>query len=123
MATFRLFFGNIVAVEEAVEEAAVKTGTGGIDPGKKHRIVKPTGLLHLPKAKEPVVQQRLEDTSHLHEEIAREVAKEFFGASQTKTVEQMSMVEVDAEIGELLRREFITQDEELRLLILMAAFA
>lgn len=111
-----------------VSTEAVKIGTGGIDPAKKKRqIFKPTGILHLPKAKEPAVQKRLEESSELHEQIAGEVAKEFFGAdggvTGTKPIEQMSMAEMDAEIGELLRREFITQDEELRLLILMAASA
>src|SRR6185369_8435771 len=76
----------------------VKTGTGGIDPGKKHKgIVKPLGTLGLPKKK--TVQARVEDSKQIQAEVAAQIAREF--STDTRT---MTMQEVHSEIGTLLRK-------------------
>ena len=115
-------------------EAAIKTGTGGIDPGeglkrrKLHLPVKPTGLWERPKAKIPAVQQRLDESSDIQAEIASRLAREF--TEETRALEagleavsiaSMSMAEIDAEIGTLLRKKLRTDEEEVILLLLMMA--
>mgnify|MGYP001588735580 CR=1 FL=1 len=99
-----------------------KTGTGGIDPHKRVRrpIIKPTGL-EFKDVKSPVVQQRLEETRDLDEVIRAKAAREFFDVPEQKIIEQMSIAEIDAEIGTLLRKQMCTEEEELLLFIVMAA--
>lgn len=117
--------GDAGAVEEVV-----KTGTGGIDPGEglKRRIpVKPTGLLHLPpkRGKQvPAVEERIEEAARERAEIAGRLAREF--TEETRLLERppiatMTMAEVEAEIGVLLRKKLRTEEEDILLLMLMAA--
>lgn len=107
--------GDVAAAEEVV-----KTGTGGIDP---RRIVKPTGILHLPK-KKTRVDERVEESRAIQAEIAGRLAKEFSEETaaipEFRPVSTMSMAEIEAEIGMLLRKQLRTDDDEVMLLMLMA---
>ena len=103
---------------------AVKTGTGGIDAP---RAYKPTGLVPRKKLtlkKSPQIDERVEQAREIKAEVARKLALEFGQESQiieAKAVEHMTMVEVQREIGVLLRRKIRTEEEELFLFMLLAA--
>lgn len=109
----------------------VKTGTGGIDPGDgKRRIArsfKPTGLLHLPKKKggSPQVQARVEESQDIQAEIAARLAREFseetLAIGEPPPIVEMTLAEVEAEIGLLLRKKLRTDEDEVMLLLMMAA--
>jgi len=107
-------------------ETAIKTGAGGIDPGDglKRRIVKPTGLLHLPK-KKGRIEERIDDTRSIQAEVAGRLAREFSEESRLldvpQTIVEMTMAEIDAEIGLLLRKKLRTDEDEIALLLLMVA--
>ena len=107
-----------------------KTGTGGIDPGDglRRRPFKPTGLLDRPKAKDASVQERLDDAGNIQAEIAARLAREFgeetvrIGEQQeAQDIVEMTMAEVDFEIGVLLRKKLRTEDDEIMLMLLMVA--
>lgn len=108
--------------------AAVKTGTGGIDPPKRklHLPYKPTGLLDRP-AKTPV-DARVEETRHIHEEVSRQLAREFV-EPEVEEIEQlefmpiarMSQEQIDYEIGVLLRKKMRDEEEELMMLLMMVS--
>jgi len=106
----------------------VKTGTGGIDPEKRrktlHLPVKPTGLLERPKAKDVRVQERLDESRDIQAEIAGRLAREFTEEREVlehpRPIVEMSMQEVEAEIGILLRKKLRTEEEEVILLLLIA---
>jgi len=117
------------------EAGAVKTGTGGIDPGEGlRRIVKPTGLLHLPKKARADVEARIDDSRAIQAEIAGRLAREFseettaleafkaFQAFQAfQPIDEMSLAEIDAEIGLLLKLKLRREEDEIMLLLLMSA--
>lgn len=108
--------------------AAVKTGTGGIDPGRRKTIFKPTGLVDRPrKEARKSVADRIEESRELHTEAQREARSEFVDEVEIPgllpPISAMSIAQIDAEIGEWLRKDFgskrqVEQDEAL--LILMA---
>jgi len=102
------FFGEV----EAEETTRARPSD---DEGKKKRraIYKPTGL---PPIGRKTVQERIAETH----EIARQVAPVEVDA---KPVVQMSLAEIDAEIGALLRKKIRTEDEEIMLLVLLAIAA
>ncbi|HEY4697759.1 MAG TPA: hypothetical protein VIH29_07115 [Gallionella sp.] len=109
-------------------DSAVKTGTGGIDPGegnKRRRIIKPTGLLHLPKKEgRKDVVERIEESREIQAEIAGRLAKDFAAGNAVLEAAQtleMSVAEIDAEIGMILRKKIRTEEDEMILLLLMAA--
>jgi len=114
---------------------ATKTGTGGIDPGEgRRRIVKPTGLLHLPKKEgRKDVQDRVDEAQQIQAEIAGRLSREFSDEStqaegvmareQAQGILDASMAEVDREIGILLRKKLRTDEDEVLLLLLMVAAA
>lgn len=106
---------------QVVVEEAVKTGTGGID---RRRIIKPTGLLHLPKKKADRIEQRVDESRAIQAEIAARLAKEFSEETpEFRPIVEMTMTEVEAEIGMLLRKKLRTDEDEVILLLLMAASA
>lgn len=103
-----------------------KTGTGGLDPGEglKRRIVKPTGILHLPKKTR--VDERVDDSRAIQSEIASRLAREFTEESvrlRPPPIIEMTQAEVDYEIGILMRKKMRTEEEELLLLLMMTAAA
>ena len=115
-------------------EAVARSGGGGIDPGEGlkrktlHLPIKPTGLLERPKAKDAGIQQRLDETGAIQAEIAGRLAREFGeetaeieARSEFRPVIEMTMAQVEAEIGMLLRKKLRTDEEEVMLLLLMVA--
>ena len=111
------------------EAGAVKTGTGGIDPGEGlRRIVKPTGLLHLPKKARADVEARIDDSRAIQAEIAGRLAREFSEETAAleafqpfQPIDEMSLSEIDAEIGLLLKLKLRREEDEIMLLLLMSA--
>jgi hypothetical protein len=124
-----LIFNGAGAAGAAPPVVVVKTGTGGIDPGEVRRrgIVKPTGILHLPKKKEgrKDVEDRVDESRGIQAEIAARLAREF--TEETAEIEArppivtMTIAQVDAEIGFLLRKKLRTDEDEVILLLLMVA--
>ena len=115
---------------DAAQAAMAEIVTGGKGDNAKRRIIKPLGILHLPKKKNKEIQDRVEDSRQIQYEIAERLAREFTEENvsretltKQKSPIRMSMVEIDAEIKVLLQRKIITEDEELMLLLLLAAAA
>ncbi len=101
-------------------ETPAKTGTGGIDP---HRAYKPTGLISRKKLtlKKPVLEERIEEFNEAQTEIAAKLSREFI---ELKPISQMSMLDIEREIGIRLHRiSSRNEEEELMVLLLMAAAA
>ena len=96
-------------------------------------IFKPLGILHLPKKPAPQgrksVDERADDSANVAAEIAAQVAREFGEETgripeyQAPPVVTMTMAQINAEIGMLLRKKMRTEDDEIMLLMLMAASA
>lgn len=114
----------------------VKTGTGGIDTVQKRKQIhlpyKPTGLLDRPAKKS--VDVRIEETRQIHEEVSRQVAKEFTDPTpsvktpvvlseplEMQQIQSMSQIQIEYEIGVLLRKKVRDEEEELMLLLMMIA--
>lgn len=107
-----------------------KTGTGGIDPGEGLRRfpAKPTGLLDRPKKEvregRKNVEDRIDESAQIAAEIAGNLAREFGDETQRQeaaNIVEMSMAEVDFEIGVLLRKKIRNEEEEIMLMLLMIA--
>jgi hypothetical protein len=112
-----------IVVEETVK-------TGGKDDkrrGKKRIIFKPTGLEE--RRAKPVieegrktVEQRVEETRYIDEAIREVADREFAKLDEYQPpIKTMSLAEIDAEIGLLLRKMYRSRDEEELLLLLMLA--
>ena len=121
------FFGGEFFSSPSGDSSAIKTGTGGIDPGegirrrKLYQPFKPTGILDRPKRKE--VADRIDESRQIQAEIAGRLAREFgeetVRIEEGKRIEEMTSAEVDFEIGVLLRKQIKTEEEEMILLLLM----
>lgn len=102
-----------------------KTGTGGIDGGdaKRRRIVKPTGLLDRPKRKD--IEERVDDSREIEAEIADRLAREFVDdveeLVEEPPIEQMTMAQIDLEIGVRLRKKLKQEEEEIMAMLMLAA--
>lgn len=107
------FFQNLPTGE------AVDVKTGGKGDNKRRSIVKPTGL---PPYREPrkTVEERVHETREIHQEV-REVLR----LKPRKPIQEMSIAEIDSEIGERLRKQLqlTEEDEEIILMLLAAAVA
>lgn len=107
---------------------AVKTGTGGIDPGRRKTIHKPTGLVDRPRKEgRKSVAERIEESRELHLEVQQEARREFVDEIEIPgllpSISAMSIAQIDDEIGarlreQLRRKQEVEQDEIF--LILMA---
>ena len=104
------FFGEITS-------EAVKTGTGGIDPIRRRTIYKPTGLLERKNGGKKGVEQRVEETREIQEEIKREIALSF--REEEKPIALMTTKEVDQEIGKLLHKKLQAEEEEMMMILMM----
>ena len=112
---------NTGGVAPPVVVDVTKTGTGGIDGEGQRRIVKPSGLLQLPK-KPSRVEQRIDDSREIQAEISERLSKEFTEESTRlnfRPVDQMTLREIDDQIGVLLRKK-LKDDDEVMLLLMMA---
>ena len=73
------------------------------------------------------VDQRVDDSANVAAEVAAQVAREFSEESaripeyQAPPAITMTMAEINAEIGVLLRKKLRTEEDEIMLLMLMAA--
>lgn len=94
---------------KSVEQSA---STGGKGDNPRKSIYKPTGLTY---RKTP--EQRVRETREIHREI-RETLRL---PDKPKPIEIMSLAEIEAEIGERLRRAVEKDDEEIILMLLAAA--
>lgn len=103
------FFKTVEEIAEEIPE--VKTGGKGDNPKKVRSIYKPTGLPPYRKT----VERRVEETRQIHREVLNQEA-----VRQTP-VGQMSLADIEAEIGVRLRQE--VRDEEEIILMLLAAAA
>jgi hypothetical protein len=93
-----------------------KTGTGGID---LPRAVKPVPFLGKGRPKERV-EQRVDETREIHAEVAGKLARELSEIEDVEVpISELTMFQVDQEIGRLLRKVQRTQEEEILLLMLM----
>ena len=117
------FFGEI-----GTAEVVIKTGTGGIDPKRKtlHKpIYKPTGLQRRKTLTlNPRVSERVEQSKQIQLEVAEQLAKEFGAETQEilgQPLEKMALVDIELEIGALLRRKIRSEEDEIMLLLLMAS--
>lgn len=104
-------------------------GDNGDAPRRKVPF-KPTGLpprstLKLKKAKDAGVDRRLQESAEIAAEVAGSLARELEGERRATTppITELTLQEVDREIGRLLRKRLRTEEDELLLLILMAAAA
>ena len=102
-------------------QAPVVTGGKG---DNERRIYKPTGLLERNERKS--VEDRVEDSRQIQAEVAGQLARELRGEIEAfeafaKPVVRMSISEIDAEIGSLLRKRIRTEEDEIILLLLIAA--
>ena len=106
-----------------------KLGTGGIDQSEiRQRIVKPTGILHLPRKEgRKEVADRIDESLEIQAEVAGQLAKELSdGTTRLEEIRQVAIAtvrqaQIDAEIGRLLKARQRTEEEEMVLLMLMAA--
>ena len=102
---------------------------GGLDTGGKgdrkilHLPVKPTGLpwSHKKAAGRKGVEQRVEETRQIQAEVSGQLKEEV--ETYRPAVKEMSLREIEVEIGELLRKEVRTDEDEVMLLLLMASSA
>lgn len=98
--------------------ADVKAGTGGID------AYKPTGLTSRKKLKLKKLDERIEEFQDAQIEITRKLREEFVDDVSRETfapVSQMSMLDIDREIKQLLHEKIRTEEEEMLLVLLIAA--
>lgn len=98
------------------------TKTGGKGDNGRRSIYKPTGLVDRPS-----VQDRVEDSRQIQAEVAGQLARELRGEIEAfeelakQPVTRMTISEIDAEIGSLLRKRIRTEEDEIILLLLIAA--
>jgi len=113
------FQGGFFGEYSEEESEAVKTGGKGDNKARRKKLhlpFKPTGLVDRPVVARPSVKERLEQAAEIHREVLEEV-------EEATPVERMSLQEIEAEIGERLRAGLRKDDEEIIMLLLMAAHA
>lgn len=107
------------------------SASGKGDNDRPRHIVKPLGLpFGKPKKRRTAVDDRVEQSRQLEAEVAARLAREFEGGTrreaergEAQQILEMSMAEIDHEIGVLLRKKMRTQEDEVLLLFLMVAAA
>lgn len=96
------------------------TGGKGDNERRRRNTIKPTGLVDRKPEGRRGVQERLRETQEIAEEIARGVV-EVPQPTVEAPVLRISLLELDAEIGRLLRKQMRSEEDEILLLLLMAA--
>lgn len=117
-------WGNSWGVVQAETEDVLIGGKG--DNQKRGKsIFKPTGLEdRRPSVKitegRKTVEERIEETRGIAEVVREVAAAEFFReAEDYKPIEIMTLSEIDAEIGALMRKKYRDMDDEEMLMLLM----
>ena len=86
---------------------------------------KPTGLLNRPTLKaRKDIERRVADTAQIAAEVAARVARQFDAGLETADeapIEEMSLAQIDAEIGMRLRKKLQEDEDIMAMLILLAA--
>lgn len=78
----------------------------------ERRIYKPTGLLD-----RKTVKQRVAETREIHREVRGVLSL----PTPAKPIKELSLAEIDAEIGARLREQLRKDDEDIVLMLLIAA--
>lgn len=96
----------------------VKNGVGGIE---ERFIVKPTGILHRPKKgkQSPVVEERIGEAHEAAVEAKKKVEEEFNPEKYLGPV--LTAQQRDQEIARLIHLRIRTEEEDILLMMLMAA--
>lgn len=125
------FFGG--AFFGASVDSGHTSGGKGDNERRARRVpFKPTGLLERPRnpSKEgrKEVADRVDESRQIEAEIAEKLAREFKEdtlrlPAEQPPVAEMSLKEVEQEIGAILRKKIRTEEDEVILLMLMAAGA
>lgn len=112
-----------------VSDTTVPHGDGG---DKKRRsnlqqrgTYKPTGLLDrpIPQGRKDA-DERVADAAQIAAEVAAKVAREFdtgLGIDDDTPIEEMSLAQIEAEIGIRLRKKLQEEEDIMAMLILLAA--
>jgi hypothetical protein len=92
---------------------------------KRRNIFKPTGLIDRKPEGRAGVEQRVRESQEIADEIAEALARGPEPLPEPKLEPRLEFTpaQVDAEIGRLLRKHMRTDEDELILLLLMAASA
>ena len=113
----------------AAADGSTNRGGGG-DNERRRTTFKPTGLLDRPRIQpteqiESRLAEQRETTKEIEARIAGEIAGELRAEREAAPppIERMSLTEIDAEIGVLLRQKMRSQEDETVMLLLMAAAA
>lgn len=106
-------------------EITLPVGGKGDNEKRKKSIFKPTGLTEQ-KAKPKLVEgrktieERIEETRDIAEAVKEVSAQEFAKVAEyQKPIEIMTLSEIDAEIGALMRKKYRDRDDEEMLMLLM----
>lgn len=108
----------------------ISTGGKGDNPSggdARRHVYKPTGILERPKKKARTdVENRVDESREIEAEIAGRLAKEFGEETirireEGQQIEAMSQEAIAFEIGVLLRKKIKTEQDEITLMLLMAA--
>lgn len=126
------YIGRECVAEEPVVPTEEYTHGGKDDKrrGKKNLIFKPTGIEERkpkPVVKEgrKTVEERVEETRDIAAAVREVAQQEFAKADQYQPpIETMTLAEIDAEIGLLMRKAYRSrEDEELLVLLMLVAQA
>lgn len=118
-------FNNSIFNTGAAVESGPPLGGKGDDKRKSGGIFKPTGLVDRPRSrKQEIVDARVEQAR----EVAKEIAAEAVVDVKPQTVPlppvaTISLAEIEFEIRERLHKKIRTEEDEVILLLLMAAVA
>ena len=110
--------------ESAFDFGSVVVTGGKGDNESRRTIFKPTGLVDRPRSrKQEIVEARVEQSREVAEEIASEASVQVTPppAVPLPEVSMMTFAEIDREIRDRLHKKLRTEEDELMLLLLMAA--
>lgn len=111
------------AIQAETEDVLI--GGKGDNQKRGKSIFKPTGLEERrPSVKitegRKTVEERIEETRGIAEVVREVAAAEFFKETEyRKPIEIMTLSEIDAEIGALMRKKYRDRDDEEMLMLLM----
>jgi hypothetical protein len=108
-----------VVVEEEATRPRPADGEGKTLKLKGRTIFKPTGLIDRPRT----LEERVQQSAEIAQQVAREVTGSLDEPAEPPPIIEMTLAEVEREIGVLLRKKIRTEEDELILLLLMAAAA
>jgi len=108
-----------VVTEEATRPRPDDGGERKTLKAKGRPIFKPTGLVDRPRS----VEERIEQSAEIAREVLARGSLDEPPPQEAPPVTEMTIAEVEREIGVLLRKKLRTDEDELILLLLLAASA